>query len=88
MILFIICVLTIIALGVYVTVKTKPVKNPEPTIITTTEEVMRDPAPLNETNPVVSDPQKTQSPMTNTTENKKAVKDQPKPKRKYTKKTK
>jgi hypothetical protein len=88
MVLFIICVLAIIALGVYVTVKTKPVKAHEPTSLPIPEEEPQDPTPPTEIDLGIPDPPKMQPPLTPAIDNKEVVKDQQKSKRKYNKKTK
>lgn len=86
MTLFIICVLAIIALGIYVTVKTKPIKSHEPTSLPTPIEI-EEPSPNTEIDLGVPDPPKMQLPISNNADDKKSE-NKEKPKRKYTKKTK
>jgi len=85
MALFIICVLAIIALGIYVTVKTKPIKAHEPTSLPTPIEIEQEPSPNTEIDLGIPDPPKMQLPISNITNDKK-LENQEKPKRKYTKK--
>lgn len=87
MTLFIICVLAIIALGIYVTVRTKPIKSHEPTSLPTPIETEEEPNPNTEIDLGVPDPPKMQLPITNNATDKKTT-DQEKPKRKYNKKSK
>lgn len=87
MTLFIICVLAIIALGIYVTVKTKSVKSHEPTSLPTPIEIKEEPSPNTDIDLGVPDPPKMQLPISNNADDKK-IKDQEKPKRKYNKKSK
>ena len=85
MALFIICVLAIILLGIYVTVKTKPNKDHQSTSLPTPIEIEQESSPNIEIDLGIPDPPKMQLPISNITNDKK-LENQEKPKRKYTKK--
>lgn len=87
MTLLIICVLAIIALGIYVTVKTKSIKSHEPTSLPTPIQTKEESSPDTIIHLNIPNPPKMHTPVIDSSIAKK-VENQDKPKRKYTKKTK
>jgi hypothetical protein len=88
MTLFIICVLAIIALGIYVTVNTKPVKSHAPTSLPQEPVIEIEPeTPPGEIDLGPANPPKHQLPIDGNLDNKQKTNGQQKSKRKYTKRT-